>query len=230
MKINKLLILSAVTFLLLTPFVSAGPVIGGTRIIYNAEKNEASIAIKNSGNDGVYLIQSWIDAGDGISGQSVPLVVTPPLFRMEPGDENIMRIIFSGGKLPTDRESIFWLNVRSIPSSRTDETDDNKLQVIVKSRIKIFYRPKGLPGEPIESYKQINVKRYADSFVIENPTPYFISFHNIKISGREVGGVHMIPPRSSKTFDLPKSKEKTTISWQVINDYGGISPSQEITL
>jgi P pilus assembly chaperone PapD len=52
----------------------------------------------------------------------------------------------TGGSLPEDRESVFWLNVKSIPATDDSVPHNNVLQVVVKSRLKLFYRPAGLEG------------------------------------------------------------------------------------
>ncbi|MBL0573295.1 molecular chaperone [Aeromonas hydrophila] len=232
MKLKTWFLSSAFTAsLLMAPMlVTAGPVIGGTRVIYNAEKKETSISIKNAGNDGVYLIQSWIDAGEKSSAGKVPFIVTPPLFRMDPGDENILRIVYTGHDLPNDRESVFWLNVKSIPALDSTTQDDNLLQVIIKSRIKLFYRPTNLPGKSVESFKKIEFSRLGNVLKINNPTPYFISFHSLKVAGKEIDGMHMISPKMSESYPLPVSSDVIKVSWQTINDYGGMSPLQEKTL
>jgi fimbrial chaperone protein len=43
-------------------------------------------------------------------------MVLPPLQRIEPNDRNILRVVMlPGSALPTDRESVFYLNIREIP-------------------------------------------------------------------------------------------------------------------
>ncbi|WP_159225556.1 fimbria/pilus periplasmic chaperone, partial [Klebsiella pneumoniae] len=87
--------------------------------VYDGDKKEASASIRNTEKSGVYLVQSWVDNGE--RGGKAPFIVTPPLFRINPGEENMLRIIRTGGNLPPDRESVFWINVKSIPA-----TDDSK--------------------------------------------------------------------------------------------------------
>ncbi|HGB6406542.1 TPA: molecular chaperone, partial [Salmonella enterica subsp. enterica serovar Oranienburg] len=100
----------------------------------------------NPEKSGVYLIQSWVDGGQ--KSDRSPFIVTPPLFRINPGEENILRIVRTGGFLPENRESVFWLNVKSIPAMDSRAPDENRLQLVVKSRLKLFYRPSGLKGDP----------------------------------------------------------------------------------
>jgi P pilus assembly protein, chaperone PapD len=80
--------------------VSAGVIIGGTRIIFDGAKKEASIGITNPDNV-PYLIQSWIDVQDEQSGKA-PFIITPPLYRLDGGQKNLERIVMTGS-LPQGR-------------------------------------------------------------------------------------------------------------------------------
>ncbi|WP_347340785.1 fimbrial biogenesis chaperone, partial [Serratia marcescens] len=88
------------------------------------------------------LIQTWVESFSPEDKKEAPFVVTPPLFRLEPEQDNIIRVIYSGGNLPQHKESIYWLSVRSIPS--TKKSKENKLLITVQNKIKLFYRPKTL--------------------------------------------------------------------------------------
>ncbi|MCV2963777.1 fimbria/pilus periplasmic chaperone, partial [Escherichia coli] len=115
-------------------------------IIYNGDKKETSISVKNP-DQSSYLIQSWSDAGEKSSDKS-PFMVTPPLFRLGAGQENNLRILRTGGNLPEDRESLYWMNIKSIPSTTEKQDNVNTLQIAVKTRIKFIYRPQALTEQP----------------------------------------------------------------------------------
>lgn len=112
---------------------------GGTRVIYQEGKREAAISVTNADTHTPYLVQSWVENYAENDKSKVPFIVTPPLFRLDPEQNNVLRINFIGASLPGDRESVFWLNVKSI--SPTPQGEVNKLQVNIKSKFKIFYRP-----------------------------------------------------------------------------------------
>ncbi|MFD3238879.1 FimD/PapC N-terminal domain-containing protein [Rahnella perminowiae] len=65
------------------------------------------------------------------------------LFRLNAGEDNSLRIIRTGGILPDDRESLFWLNIKAIPRL-PEEAPAGLLQIVVKTRLKLFYRPAAL--------------------------------------------------------------------------------------
>ncbi|MFK8995831.1 molecular chaperone [Enterobacter sp. 04-C-04-SI-ECC] len=77
--------------------VQASITVGGTRLIYNGNDNEASLPVSNSRDAVPYLIQSWVELGENAK-EKVPFIVTPPLFRLDGGHENTLRIIYTGEK------------------------------------------------------------------------------------------------------------------------------------
>ena len=199
--------------------VSAGVIIGGTRLVYDASKKEASIAIINQDKK-PYLIQSWLENELETDSTKIPFIITPPLFRLNGDQENALRIVFKGMKMPEDRESMYWLNVKSIPS--TEKTDSNELLISIKTQIKMFYRPAELAGNAAEAYKSLTVSQQGNHIIFTNPTPYYVSFYNIKVSGKEVENPGYISPKSS--IKIPATLNNSgVIAWKSIGDFGNIS-------
>ncbi len=209
--------------LLASSAAQAGIVIGGTRVIYNGDKKETSVAIRNPEKSGVWLVQSWVENNDGTG--KAPFIATPPLFRINAGEENMLRIVRTGGSLPEDRESVFWLNVKSIPGIDENTPQTNALQVVVKSRLKLFYRPAGLGGDPGTAYRQLTAARTGNQITLTNPTPYYVTLFTLKVNGQEIKEADLVPPEGSAHFTLP-SAAASTVTWQAINDYGGISQTE----
>ncbi|RMS19883.1 Pili assembly chaperone: pili assembly chaperone, partial [Pseudomonas coronafaciens pv. garcae] len=126
----------------------AGIVLNTTRVIYQGNEKEVSLGVHNSGS-GEILLQSWLESptpesAHQESASHVPFIVTPPLTRMAGGGRQLVRIIYSGADMPTDRESVLWLNVQEIPQAAAVNT----LQIAIRQRIKVFFRPDGLVGDP----------------------------------------------------------------------------------
>jgi P pilus assembly chaperone PapD len=168
----------------------------------------------------VYLVQSWVDSGE--RGGKPPFIVTPPLFRINPGEENLLRIVRTGGNLPQDRESVFWLNVKSIPAIDINKQRTNVLQVVVKARLKLFYRPAGLEGQPEMAWGQLAVSRSGNRLTLSNPTPFYVTLFTLKVDGQEIKEADLVPPKGSVSFTLPSARA-SHVTWQAISDYGGIS-------
>ena len=201
----------------------AGIVITGTRVIYPAGEQEVTVKIDNDGERPV-LVQSWIDEGDANASPetaSVPFTLTPPVSRINKGKGQMLRLIYTGATLPADKESLFWLNVLEIPA--TSQEKQNKLKMAFRSRLKIFYRPAGLPGSANEAGQSVVWKNVPGGIEGTNPTPYYVSMANL--TGDKEGKVvvakgGMIEPRGRIFF--PGKKKLSVIYPSYIDDYGGI--------
>ncbi len=195
----------------------AGVSIGGTRVIYEGGKKEASLSVNNP--DTIpYLIQSWIELQGNEAGKA-PFIITPPLYRLGNGQQNVMRII-RAGNLPEDKESLFWLNIKSIPST---EHKDNTLQIAIKTRIKLIYRPVGLTQSTPEIQAEKLRWKITGKFIqVTNPSPYFINFNEITVAGKRLEDVTFVAPESGSKFVLPAGVSGGAITFRIINDYGGV--------
>ncbi|MNG70010.1 Chaperone protein FimC precursor [compost metagenome] len=212
------------TTLLVATLVSAaaaqaGVVVGGTRLIYDGAKKESSLSVNNP--DKVpYLIQTWVETTGG-GAEKAPFMVTPPLFRLDGGQENVLRVIRAGGNLPEDKESLYWMNIKSIPSAQKD-ANQNTLQIAVKTRIKLIYRPQGLKGVPEEVTDKLTWQRSGNSLQVTNPTAFYMNFQEVKVAGQEVKDATYVAPGGTASFTLPAGVSGGSVSWKLISDYGGV--------
>ena len=109
--------------------------IGGTRLLYDGAKKEVSLSVHNPDST-PYLIQTVVDNLNN-DPQKPPFIITPPLYRLDGGKENMMRVIMSGS-LPQNKESMYWLRVKAIPSAPREK---NTLQIAVATSIKLILSP-----------------------------------------------------------------------------------------
>lgn len=205
----------------------AGVVVGGTRVVFDGSKKESSISVKNSEKNTPFLIQSWVEDRSTGAVQKAPFIVTPPLFRLNPEQENSLRIIRTGGSLSEDKESVFWLNIKSIPASK--QTDANQLQISLKTTIKLFYRPAGLAGEANGAYRLLKFSRVGNTLKVDNPTPYHVSFNELSVGKDKIKDAGMVAPQSSLSWPLPTGASGA-VKWKAINDYGGVSAEASAVL
>jgi len=214
--------LAASVLMVATLPATAGVIIGGTRVVYDGARKEASISVKNPEKIAPYLIQSWVENIKGANTSKPPFIVTPPLFRLDAGKENILRIVRTGGNLPTDRESLYWLSIKSIPASK--KSDDNQLLISVKAQLKLIYRPEGLKGNANEAWKTLSFSRLGNTLQVTNPTPFYVSFQTIKVGSQEVDikDSATLAPMGSLNWVIPAGATGK-VSWSAINDYGGIT-------
>ncbi|OAT37979.1 fimbria/pilus periplasmic chaperone [Proteus myxofaciens] len=209
-----LLLFSSLTY-------AGGMALGSTRIIYPLDAKQTSINITNTDKKVRFLVQSWVDNENDVKVND--FIVTPPLFVSKPESENTLRLIYAGQPLPTDRESLFWLNSKSIPEIERDEIQNkNILQLAILSRIKIFMRPQGLTFKLEDVPDSIEFKSVENNLSIKNPSPYYVTLINIK-SGKEDIKSMMLSPLSTINIKT-NSNINTNISYQTINDYGATTP------
>lgn len=213
---------SAVAGILALAFMhtaQAGVIIGGTRVIYDGSKSQASLEIRNP-DSSPYLIQTWLEPEAG-STQKPPFVVTPPLYRLDANQKNSMRIVRAGA-LDETKESLFWMNIKSIPSSG-DQVKGNTLQIAVKTRIKLIYRPASLKKKSDEDLaKQLRFTVSGNQLTVTNPTLYYANFSDIQVGGKSVSDISYAPPQGSVSFKL-SSGMAGAVQFKLINDYGGAS-------
>lgn len=211
------LMLYASATIMTSSFAQAGVVIGATRVVYDGAERESSLSVSNADKT-PYLIQSWVESQTGTS-EKVPFILTPPLFRLDGGEKNVLRVVRIGGILPEDRETLYWLNVKAIPSS---EREGNTLQIAVNTRIKLIYRPVSLKGKAPESMaNKLSWRRLGNKLHVNNPTPYYMNFQSVTLGGKEVQDATYVAPFGEADFNL-RGASGNAVNWVVINDFGGI--------
>jgi len=225
-SMSKYISLTALLFFIVGN-VCASVTMVGTRIIYPADIKEKGLAFTNTGNEPV-LVQVWADKNNPQSTPETadaPFLLMPSIFRINPATEHTLRLKFTGAQLPQDRESLFWLNFLQYPAKKTSERGQNSLTMLIKSRLKIFYRPDGITGDANHSLDNVKVTLHGQTVEVNNTSAYHISVisafteerekkHPIKFKG-------MIAPRSITQWTLPtRGGDKLTIN--AINDYGGV--------
>lgn len=204
---------------------NAGVVIGGTRVIYDGNKKESSISVNNPDTT-PYLIQSWVETPNG-GAEKAPFIITPPLYRLDKDQQNVERIVLTGA-VPQDKESLFWLNIKAIPSAPRTE---NSLQIAVKTRIKLIYRPAALKGAiPEELADKLTWQRSGNQVQVTNPTNVVMNFNEITVNGKKLEDVSYVLPGSTARFELPKGVNSGAITFKIINDYGGTGNVHNATM
>lgn len=169
----------------------AGVIVGGTRVIYPGQKKEVLLNIKNPEKIN-YLVQSWVEYPDNTT-RKTPFVVNPPLVRLEENKDYDIRLIRNEVALPEDRESWFWLNIKAIPGAA--HVKQNQLQVTVRTRIKIFYRPEAVKEDKeVPAYTKVIYQLKNNQFVLKNPTPFFINVYDLVVNENRIADADMIAP------------------------------------
>ncbi|EHB7665900.1 molecular chaperone [Escherichia coli] len=217
--------LKVLALIIATCAISAGDAaisLDRTRIIYNGDAKSISLNIVNENNQLPYLAQSWLENDKHDKITVGPLVVTPPVQRMDAGMKSQLRVMATPdiNKLPQDRESLFYFNLREIPPKSEKA---NVLQIALQTQVKLFYRPTAIKAAPNKVWQdQLVLTPEADGFRITNPTPYYITIIGFGPTRKEAENgkfeTVMVAPKSN----LHVKALRTSTPWLTfINDYGG---------
>jgi chaperone protein PapD len=208
------------------PAANAAISLDRTRAVYLSDAKSISLNIVNENKELPFLAQSWLEDEQHRKITS-PLVVLPPLQRVEPGERSLVRITKTpeAERLPQDRESVFYFNLREIPpkSSKT-----NVMQLALQTQIKLFYRPKAIVAPKGAVWQEKLVfRKSSGGFTIENPTPFYITLTGITRQTQKQGGGAlsdfqplMLKPKSSENIPL-RDNGLNSFVVTYINDYGG---------
>jgi chaperone protein EcpD len=228
---------------LLANRAEATVVINGTRVVYAAQESEVTVGLENKGGT-PSLVQIWLDAGDEKStpeSAKVPFTITPPLFRLDAGKSGSVRMIYSKEPLPGDKESLFWLNVLEVPPKSANDGSQNMLEFAFRTRIKVLFRPAGLPGNAAGAAQKLSWKLVDGeggkgvALQVTNPTPYYVNFAEVGLRFGErsitMRGGGMVAPGSTTVFPVKELTSRPTgdvrAQFNVISDYGAVNTMVE---
>lgn len=207
---------------------SGGLSLGKTRIVYPADASSATIEVDNNSESGRYLVQSWVEKGDAKGEKSADFLVTPPLYKSEPGDANTLKIIKTTPTAPADREQLYYFVSRFIPEVDKSSTEKKNVVLIgTAMKIKLFLRPVGLKTDFKQAVSGLRFHRAGNGIKAENPGPYYLTLVDIN-SGSKTIADFMLPPRSTQVLPLPVDGKN--VSFQVINDYGGLTDRRTVAM
>ncbi|WP_162997813.1 fimbria/pilus periplasmic chaperone [Rahnella sp. Larv3_ips] len=209
----------------------------GNRIIYPSDNASVNVEFRNK--DIIpYAVQTWLDDGDTESTPTTgkaPFIASPPLFRIAANGGQVLRIAFNGNRnLPQDRESVFYFNFLQIPPVNAGEAgaqQKNKMLIMLKNRVKVFYRPVAIASGSKTYFDKINVtpqsKNGGTVINIENDSPFYASVIDIRIKrGKQIykQKAEMIAPfaEGSVLFKNIQDVKGATVIVDYLNDQGAI--------
>ncbi len=212
---------------------AASVVVSGTRVIYPGDAQHVTVQVTNQ-DAFPNAVQAWVDVAEPESTPAdtdAPFVVTPAVSRLAPGAGQTIRVMFAGKELPQDRESLFHLNVLQIPPMNTAHANHNKVMVLMRNRLKLFYRPGGIAVTPAQVAERLRFSIQQTNsgwrVQVENPTGYHASFGaaSLQVAGSnwELSPA-MVPPMGTAQWSpltagqLPAGDASVTA--HLINDYG----------
>lgn len=235
--VDRMVAAVGITLAVFAAPVDASVVVAGTRIIFPSQEREVTVRVTNEG-EAPALVQAWLDKGDvNVSPDKidVPFTLTPAIFRLDPQKGQAMRLIYSKQPLGQDRETLFWLNVLEIPPKpQAEASSPNMLQLAVRTRIKVFFRPNSLEGKSIEAPAKVvwelvsagDGKKY--QLKARNPTPFYVNLGSVILKAGDKqfdAGAGYIAPGESAEFPVEGMTVRpiaaAEVEYNAINDSGG---------
>lgn len=216
----------------------AGMLVDKTRVIFNAGENTQGMTIMNV-NDYPSFVQLWVDFGEVDNfkqSAEAPFILIPPIFNLRSNEIKSIKLIYNGTPLPTDRESLYWINIYEVPAIKQTLTKEQYLLMSMKTQIKLIYRPAqlttgvSLAGQAVAcSIKPDN----RGQLVCRNNTGYYLSYNKIDVvfDNQQYKATRnldlMIAPFSESSFSLTKMPQQPSeagnrLIFNLINDQGEI--------
>jgi len=230
---SRLRRLLALGMLACAGWVQASVVMLGTRVVYPGGATSQVLQFQNP-DEHPNVVQVWLDDGnarDSPDAAQTPFLALPQVFRIEPQGGQVVRLLLTdASSLPQDRESVFYLNFSQLPVQTKTDTPGNKLLLMFTSRLKVFYRPRGMDANLPEDIAQRLLLAWRDGAVhVRNPTPYHVTIHaaDLLTDGAPTplaSGV-MLAPFSEVQWRAPRASARNLrLAW--INDVGSVVTTQ----
>lgn len=126
-----------------------GIFINKTKLVFSSHLNKIVLRVVNNTADH-YLLQAVIQNYDPKTGMAVngnqvtPFMVSPPLHELRAGDDIFLSLLVVPSRatlLPSNRESLYYLTLRLIPSE-IRMYNSVKLHLVTAYNIRVYWRPK----------------------------------------------------------------------------------------
>ncbi|WP_281083205.1 fimbrial assembly chaperone [Klebsiella quasivariicola] len=208
----------------IAPATFAAVNVDRTRLVFAANDIVQSLTLTNDSVTPM-LLQVWTDAGETASSPDssrTPLVVLPPVFKMQPDELRTLRVMLSSRRtLPGDRESLFWLNIYQIsPEQNATDSVTRKLVLPLRLRLKVFIRPRGLKAPTSNDERKLCFSIASQGITITNPTPWYMSLAVAPIKGISIGNIMLAPYEQRDVALSTMPTVGSTVDYAVINDSG----------
>lgn len=232
MSVNKMTLFKKVlSVVLLSSVMSQAYAVLGldrTRIIFNEEDGGTSVVIENQDSTSSFLAQTWIETPEGKK-LTDSLVALPFLQKVSPKQKKQIKITYMDGQnsLPQDRESLLYFNLLGIPPQGKEA---NVVQFTIQSRLKLFYRPKGIEYKMSvnkDFQRDLKVVKQGENIKLTNPTPFNIIITNINVDQNKDNNFPetIVAPFSDSVVKL-KNPSWNSFEVAYIDDFGGLKFSK----
>ncbi len=174
------------SLLLVTLNGYAGMLVDKTRVIFPEGEVTQSMNIMNVNNYPSF-VQLWVDSGEINNfkqSDNAPFLLIPPIFNLRANEIKSVKVIYNGNPLPSDRESLYWINIYEVPAVKETLSQEQFLLMSMKTQMKVIYRPASLKANVDKAAQSVSCSvQHADvlSLACRNNSGYFLSYKDIHV-------------------------------------------------
>lgn len=191
----------------------AAVVMNASRIVMDGT-TEKTITFDNTSNN-PFIVQVEADNKD-----KPDFIAMPPVFKIKEKGGQTVKVKLLSDELPQDKESLYYLNFTQIPGARKNENDDDRLNIIIRSRLKIIYRPASVNAFSAKDEKKISYRLQNGTLVISNKSPNILSIRDISNGKRILAEKVTLLPGENFSTVLKENRLSGPLSAVMLNDYG----------
>lgn len=224
---NRVVLLLLFTTIFFTQSSWAGVHANTSRIVFDTDKKQSSITLRNS-NAYPVMVQLWIDDGHPDNRPDTvldtPLIALPPLLKLNPEETRSVLLVNVAGRLTSKVEELFWFNIYEIPPKPDEDRYANMgplMLLTMRTQYKVFLRNSKLMEVVDSAASRQEFKLVGNTLEIYNNSPFYMTFQEVRI---EVDGSDerlypgMISPFTREAVEL-SSKIDSTLLYKVSFDY-----------
>lgn len=144
--------------------------------------------------------------------------VYPSLYQVQPNKTNQGQIVLLK-QLPSDKESVFWLTVKTV-NAAPEKEGSNQLQIALAQSVKVFYRPKGLKENTNTGLKKLYWNLTKDGIQAVNDSKVSFSIFSVTDLNNKVHRIgDVVLPGTDKLWKID-NKGVTITSFTFVDEYG----------
>lgn len=213
MKFVTYLKIFSVYFFLISGVTHAAVVMNASRIVME-DTTEKTIIFDNT-SENPFIVQVEAD-----NNEKPDFIAVPPVFKIKEKGGQTVKVKLLSSQLPQDKESLFYLNFTQIPGIRKDENGDDRLNIVIRSRLKIIYRPASVNAFSAKDENKISYRLQSGALVISNKSPNILSIRDISNGKRILAEKVTLLPGENHSTVLKDNRLSGPLNAVIINDYG----------
>lgn len=191
----------------------AAVVMNASRIIMDGTP-EKTVTFDNT-SENPFIVQ--IEPDDD---EKPDFFASPAVFKIKEKGGQTVKVKLLHTDLPRDRESLFYLNFTQIPGVKKNDNGVSRLNIIIRSRLKIIYRPESVKAFSQKEAGSVSYNFRKGKLVISNHSPNVLSIRDVSKGKHIIAQQFTLLPGDSYSTVVKDVNFSGPLSAVMINDYG----------